>query len=354
MDKKSVGKIIWGVLVFKVSLIVLIAVFLYFHILENLSVYKKIISAENTILQAALPLSLPHEKPPIPEQPQPVILQNVASQSVLAASSSASKTASSGVSGNITAPVAYKANTQTGKLYDQTPSTVFGRKFDIKYDSGVGVGSFMARNYLKHLNDAAVEVERFFNYTPKERVTLVIVPKSKFLHVLNAPAWAAGHYNNYRREIRLPFEDDSKAQISDIEKLKNILRHEYAHAIINELSGGKCPNWLNEGLAQLAEGEGSYPHNEAFLKKWLKNNPPLSMAELTHSPNNLSSNAVNTYYAQSLFLTKQLINKYGKYKVMSYLKGLKDADPQKDTFNSIFQKTPDKFNAETLKTLGNP
>ena len=239
------------------------------------------------------------------------------------------------------------------KLYDQSPTTVFGRKFDIKYDSSIGIGTGVARNYLKHLNDAAVEVERRFNYTPKKRVTLVIIPKNKFVRALNAPTWTAGHYNNYLREIRLPFEDDTKAKIGDIEELKNILRHEYTHAIIGELSGGKCPIWLNEGLAQIAEGENSRRHNEAFLKHWLKNNKPFTMPELSRSPDRLSSGTVNAFYAQSLFLTKYLIQKYGQYKVISYLKRLSDVEQGKDPFNSIFQKTPEKLNTEALNTLGN-
>ena len=32
-----------------------------------------------------------------------------------------------------------------------------------------------------------------------------------------------------------------------------MLKHELAHSFINQLSGGRCPQWLNEGIAQALE-----------------------------------------------------------------------------------------------------
>ena len=353
----------------------------YYKILDRVIPHREILAAYNIVEDKLLEYDLEHNlsitlfqnnwKPTI-NTAQAELSDNVITTSSSAGSSArglqagvtptskatysvtpASKTVSSAQRLTVPAKTAKAAGAPLAvKLYDQSPTTVFGRKFDIKYDSSIGVGTSVARNYLKHLNDAAIEVERFFNYAPKKRITLVIMPKNKFVRALNAPVWTAGHYNNYLREIRLPFEDDTRAKIGDIEELKNILRHEYAHVIIDELSGGKCPIWLNEGLAQVAEGENSRRYNEAFLKNWFKNHKPLTMSELSRSPSNLNSSAVNAYYAQALFLTKYLIKKHGQYKVISYLKRLKDAEPNKDHFVGIFQRTPEKFNTEALSTLG--
>ena len=35
--------------------------------------------------------------------------------------------------------------------------------------------------------------------------------------------------------------------------LSRVLKHELAHSFINQLSGGRCPQWLNEGIAQAME-----------------------------------------------------------------------------------------------------
>jgi hypothetical protein len=36
-------------------------------------------------------------------------------------------------------------------------------------------------------------------------------------------------------------------------ELSRVLKHELAHSFINPLSGGRCPQWLNEGIAQAME-----------------------------------------------------------------------------------------------------
>src|SRR5205807_9234226 len=35
--------------------------------------------------------------------------------------------------------------------------------------------------------------------------------------------------------------------------LAHVLKHELAHSFINQLSGRRCPQWLNEGVAQALE-----------------------------------------------------------------------------------------------------
>src|SRR5437762_6330133 len=36
-------------------------------------------------------------------------------------------------------------------------------------------------------------------------------------------------------------------------ELSRVLKHELAHSFINQLSSGRCPQWLNEGIAQALE-----------------------------------------------------------------------------------------------------
>jgi hypothetical protein len=37
--------------------------------------------------------------------------------------------------------------------------------------------------------------------------------------------------------------------------LARVLKHELAHSFVNQASGGRCPTWLNEGIAQAMEGK---------------------------------------------------------------------------------------------------
>jgi hypothetical protein len=38
-------------------------------------------------------------------------------------------------------------------------------------------------------------------------------------------------------------------------ELSRVLKHELSHSFINQLTRGRCPQWLNEGVAQIMEGK---------------------------------------------------------------------------------------------------
>ena len=42
-------------------------------------------------------------------------------------------------------------------------------------------------------------------------------------------------------------------------ELERLIVHEYAHAVIHDLSRGRAPRWLHEGLAQILEGAAPDP-----------------------------------------------------------------------------------------------
>ena len=40
-------------------------------------------------------------------------------------------------------------------------------------------------------------------------------------------------------------------------ELASVLKHELTHSFLNSLAGGRCPTWLNEGMAQMMESRTS-------------------------------------------------------------------------------------------------
>jgi hypothetical protein len=82
---------------------------------------------------------------------------------------------------------------------------------------------------------------------PRERVTVVLYDAAQFQDVARVHGWVTGLFDG---KIRLP----AAGALPPRRELERILVHEYAHAAIHDLTRGRAPRWLHEGLAQALEG----------------------------------------------------------------------------------------------------
>ena len=90
------------------------------------------------------------------------------------------------------------------------------------------------------------DLVRELGIAPRNNIAVVLYTSQTFFDVTQAPAWT-GAVNDGK--LRIPVQGVS----SVTPELARVLKHELAHSFINQLSGGRCPQWLNEGIAQLVE-----------------------------------------------------------------------------------------------------
>jgi tetratricopeptide (TPR) repeat protein len=110
----------------------------------------------------------------------------------------------------------------------------------------------IARRALLTSLDAAWErVGAELGYRPAERLTVVLYADEEFRAVAGLHSWVSGLFDG---KIRLPLSGTPPAST-----LERLVTHEYAHAAIHELSRGRAPRWLHEGLAQFLEGASADP-----------------------------------------------------------------------------------------------
>ncbi len=103
-----------------------------------------------------------------------------------------------------------------------------------------------AEELLQLLEEAYDQVGDRLNFYPSQRSQVLVLQTEDFRNVHDLPEWAGGVYDG---KIRLPVPSSSVRPTT----LRSAIRHEYTHHVVFLLSGGNCPIWLNEGLAQIFE-----------------------------------------------------------------------------------------------------
>ena len=198
----------------------------------------------------------------------------------------------------------------------------------------------LAKDSIAILNRTYDELRRIFKAAPKQQVVLRFLSPQEFKKQTGAPSWTSAMY--YRDEITIPLSESTGVDMLELERA---LRHEYVHAFIAQLSRYRCPAWLDEGIAQLIEGEPN-PLLGPALRRWVVFNDPIPLNWLRNGFTTLDSKIVPAAYAQSLFATRRIVNTLGMQSVVEYLQLLADGRDEDAAFKKAFAKTKPEFERE--------
>ncbi len=138
----------------------------------------------------------------------------------------------------------------------------------------------------------------------------------------NSPAWVRGLYDGVIHLRVVP--EEPQAGIA-----AELLRHEYTHALVDQVSAGRAPVWLNEGLALYFEHQGK-PLSQDPSGLRGREGPsavPLQAEFVTLSP--VDAGAA---YAHSYRATSHLIREYG----LERLRALLEEVAYSGTFSRAF------------------
>lgn len=222
----------------------------------------------------------------------------------------------------------------------EPPYTTFDTPRFTLYFGASGTGSEadltftrnVADQALAVLNATADEYSRTFGIQASKRVILKFLSPEEFRRQTGAPAWTSAMF--YRGEISIPF---TKARGMNVSELRRALRHEYVHAVFAEISDYKCPAWLDEGVAQLLEGQPN-PLLGPALRKWAKANRAMPLDWLQNGFTTLDAEIVPAAYAESLFATRVLVEQFGYSSIVLYLRQLRLGVAEDEAFDRAFGK----------------
>lgn len=117
--------------------------------------------------------------------------------------------------------------------------------FTLHYE-GHQTSDVLRRQILDTLETHFNELVSELGAEPRNSISVSLYTDEAFFDVTQAPSWSAALNDG---KLRIPIH----GMTAMTPALSRVLKHELAHSFINEMSRGRCPQWLHEGVAQIVE-----------------------------------------------------------------------------------------------------
>jgi hypothetical protein len=159
------------------------------------------------------------------------------------------------------------------------------------------------RDLLATLESDYDDLVRDLGYSPHNTIVVTLYTEQAFFDVTRAPSWV-GAVNDGK--LRIPIS----GMTSMTSDLSRVLKHELTHSFVTQMSGGRCPTWLHEGIAQLEEGKSSSSHGRPLAQLFKAGNEiPYNVLEGSFMQ--FGTPQAVAAYAESLAAVEYIRDTYG-------------------------------------------
>lgn len=222
--------------------------------------------------------------------------------------------------------------------FAQNESTHFVLHYEGKESSAV-----LRNQILSALESDYDDLARDLGTPPRDNILVTLYTDTAFFDVTHAPTWA-GALNDGK--LRIPVSGLSAVT----PELAHVLKHELAHSFIAKLSGGRCPVWLNEGIAQLLEPKslGSDGHPLALLFK-AEQEIPLNLLEGSFT--RFSGARAYVAYAESLAAVSYINDTYGLSDIQRILDFIAQGNSSESALRAVIHSDYGQFQTDLGRYL---
>jgi hypothetical protein len=133
-------------------------------------------------------------------------------------------------------------------------------------------------------------------------------------------------------------------------ELARVLRHELAHSFINQISAGRCPIWLHEGIAQLLEPK-SLGSDGRQLAQLFKTQRHIPLNVLEGSFMRLSGSEAYLAYAESLAAVSYINDTYGMSDIQRILQRLGEGSSTEAALRATIHSDYGQLESDLAKYL---
>lgn len=215
-----------------------------------------------------------------------------------------------------------------------------GSHFNVKYEGGESdvAGHVVAIT----LEEAYHKVGSDLGFYPDDSITTILYSATQFMDLTRAPAWSGGIYDG---KIRIPVGGLRERT----EVLEKVIFHEYAHAVVHRMGGGRVPVWLNEGIAQYEDGRNE--GRDDMFRYLASAEKLVPLKYLEGSFMGLNQNQAIVAYAEALSAVKYIVDEYGMGILTGLLSSYRDGKGSERAIKDTFQMTYDEFQESWIRNL---
>ena len=179
----------------------------------------------------------------------------------------------------------------------------------------------------KTYNEVGTQLDSF----PSDQISISIINTHDAPVPAPVPKWASGQYDG---QIHLTYCADGEPELG---VLYTLIRHEWTHLLVDLITHGNCPIWLNEGLAQtIARPLLSF--EKLALQQADKNGTLPTLSELHQPFTELSTSERKIAYLHSAAIVAALIDEGGYPSIRQLLCLLGNGTPIKTAMRQTYKK----------------
>ena len=209
--------------------------------------------------------------------------------------------------------------------------------FTLRYE-GRQTSEQLRRELIATLESEYDDLVRELGVAPRASIPVILYTEQAFFDVTQAPSWS-GAINDGK--LRIPVSGLSSVT-SD---LARVLKHELAHSFVNQASGGRCPTWLNEGIAQAVEPK-SLSSNGRRLAQLFREQHAIPYNALEGSFMRFSSGEAVLAYDESLAAVQYIADTYGMSDVERVLERLAEGSSTEAALRAIIHSDYGQLESE--------
>jgi tetratricopeptide (TPR) repeat protein len=173
--------------------------------------------------------------------------------------------------------------------------------FTLRYE-GAQAPEALRRQILEMLEANYRDLQNDLGASPRN-IFVSLYTDQAFFDVTQAPAWSAALNDG---KIRIPLSGMSSVS----PELARVLRHELTHSFVQQITHGRAPQWLNEGIAEI-EGGSSTAAFGPRLAALFGTGHQIPLSQLEGNFESYTSGEASVAYAEGLATVEYIRQTHG-------------------------------------------